>query len=189
MGRPESHNAAAGGLRRRNSGRRILENRALARGLAQQCGGEEIDFRVGLGPGDLVAIHNHMKMPRKPGFSKDEFDVSRLGVAGHCHWPAGVTLQEPNHPRNQAPLKLRPHSPPVQLLFGGAVLEDLFRRVIAAHQRPDELVISQAVHALRQIRGGLDPKPPQVLAPHFDVYWIGIDNHAVEVEDQRRPAG
>ncbi len=73
---------------------------------------------------------------------------------------------------------------PIERFFICAMLEDLLRREVSPIEIRHDLVIALAVHALMHGFRSLNSKAAIVGFPGLAVHGVGVDDHAVHIENQ-----
>ena len=56
---------------------------------------------------------------------------------------------------------------------------------VGSDQVADDLDVVTAVHPFRQRVADGDPLTAEIIRPYADMHGVGIDNHSVDVEDER----
>src|SRR5579859_2081007 len=97
-----------------------------------------------------------------------------------------VQFQKLAQAGHQSFIEHRPDSFAKEPLFGGAVRAHLFQSQVTAVEIAHDVVVAPAVHTLLHGLVRLDAEPPVIRSPDVAMYRVGIDNHAVHVEDQRQ---
>lgn len=165
--------------------RRVLEHNAVARSDSQQVGGPKEDIGERLGPIHLMSVHDCLEPVAQAQTVEHEIDVRGLRVRSNCEWERAPAIQKLGDAGHEMPLQLTLHQLAIEALFRRPVIEDFRDREMAGDELRNDVVIAPAMHPRGDIGiGRRDAQPLEIHAPSFGVQWHGIDNHAVEIEDQ-----
>lgn len=181
------HPGRAGGL---DADRRVFKYDAVGRVRGKQLGGAEIDVGVGLGTGDLFAIDDRLEMIAQAGAVQNQIDIGGFGIRSDSERNAARPIQKSGDPGDQVAIQLVAHHLPIKPLFRGAVLENDAGRESRGDEITHDVIVAAPMHAGFDVAGGGgDAQAVQINAPRFGVQRHRIDNHSVQVEDQRQGHG
>jgi len=167
-----------------HSGQRILEYHATGSRDSQQFRGPPVNLGIGLGTADLVAVQHHLEVCLHSGLFQKQGDVFRLGVTGQRHGRVPVPLEKSAQAGHQQILDPPANHVPVHLFLGGAARGNLGGGETIPIEIPDDVVVALTQVALLHRRGHLQSEASVENLPSLAMHRMGIDDHAIHVEDQ-----
>jgi hypothetical protein len=133
-----------------------------------------------------MPIHHRLEIPSQMRGFQQKLDVGRLGVRRQAYRLPAMPLQKLPDSRHQRLLNRRADCLAIEPFLGRPVRAYFLVRQVTPKEIPHDFVVSPSVHALLHSLIRLNAEPPVVFRPHSAMNRIGIDDHPVHVQDQRK---